>query len=188
MEYNNSQIILVAAALLLVLLAALDQNIRSNILVLVLIVVVALMALMPMNLEPGKREDVKLKRHQPPQLGGKLDRKEKKLLIYHILSQLDKSKSLDMSELAGELNVGIYELTSIVRLLGKHQAVSIIYPPMHHFPILRKGDPNQSKKFRLKIYGELTKKSLIGEPKLEEFAKEVEDYLETMKRRPAGGY
>jgi len=108
---------------------------------------------------------------------------ETKFLIFYILTQLDKKEVIDMSELAGELNISIYELTDVIRFLGKHQAVEVIYPPMQNFPIIRKGNREKSNSIRMSIYNKQAKKSILGEAKMDEFAKEVNEYVEAMRRK-----
>jgi len=114
---------------------------------------------------------------------GELDEKEKKLLIFHILSAVEKTNQLDMNEIAQDFDISIYALTDIIKFLSKHELVHVIYPPMQSLPVLREGNSNKSKAFREKIYQLVSKKNLLGMPIKEDFAKEVADYLESRKRK-----
>jgi len=113
---------------------------------------------------------------------GELGEREKKLLIFHILTQLEKRNSMDLAEIAGELDVGIYALNDLVRFLDKHKVISVIYPPMKSLPVIRESDPGKSRKLRKQIYRTVAKKSLLGKPIKEEFTREVSEYLESRKR------
>lgn len=114
---------------------------------------------------------------------GELDPKEKKLLVFHILTLIEKKKTIDMSEIAADLEVSIYALTDILRHLSKHGYVNVIYPPMKSFPVIREGDPEKSRKLRRQIYHAIAKKNIMGKPIKENFAKEVEVYLQERKRK-----
>ena len=114
--------------------------------------------------------------------GGEIDDREKKLLIFHILKRVEERKSVDMGEIASDLDVSIYKLNDIIRFLGKHNLVEVIYPPMKSFPIVRESDPVKSRRCRAQIYQSLAKKNFLGKPMKEEFAKEVTEYLENMRR------
>jgi hypothetical protein len=112
--------------------------------------------------------------------------KEKEYLIFHIITTLDKKNALDMSELAGELNVSIYELNSVIKFLSKHEAVEVVFPPLKNFPILKKGDPEKSNSIKMHIFEKLAKKNILGEAKMEEFGREVLEYLDVMRRKKEG--
>jgi len=114
-----------------------------------------------------------------------LGMKEKKLIIFHILTLLDRKECVDMNELAADLNVSIYTLSEIVKFLGKHKAATVIYPPMHNFPILRRGDRAKSMGLRQGIFREIAKKNILADAKIDDFAREVEEYLQSMRREQA---
>jgi predicted transcriptional regulator len=109
--------------------------------------------------------------------------REKKLLIFHILALVEDKKSIDMEEIATDLDVSIYKLNDIIRFLGDHGLVNVIYPPMKSFPILRESNPKKSRICRTQIYRSLAKKTILGKPLKQEFAKEVAEYLEGMRRK-----
>ncbi len=113
---------------------------------------------------------------------GGLDEREKKLLIFHILTLLERRKTIDMAEIATELDVSIYALNDLVRFLDKHKVVEVIYPPMKNLPVIREGDSKKSRRLRKQIYRSVAKKNLLGKPMKEDFTREVEEYLQSMRR------
>jgi hypothetical protein len=112
-----------------------------------------------------------------------LGNKEKKLLIFYILTKVEMKGQIDMSDIAAEIAVSIYDLNDIVKMLNKYKAIGVTYPPMHNFPIILKGDHEVSTRLRMNIFRSMTQKNILKNPKIEDFAYEVEEYLATMKRK-----
>ncbi|MFH1054839.1 MAG: hypothetical protein V1744_01960 [Candidatus Altiarchaeota archaeon] len=170
------------AIIVIAILVALNLRLSPTLITYALacaIVVTALLVLKPSDQTLSMDLSHKMKRDG----GIKLDSKEKKLLTFHILALLEKKEDVDMNELAEEFNTSVYQLNDIVRMLGKHELVTIFYPPMHNFPILRRGDAEKSRKFRLNIFKSIVKGKESNGSKMDEFAKEVEEYLENVKRK-----
>jgi hypothetical protein len=111
-----------------------------------------------------------------------LGEKDRNFMTFHILMMLESRQSIDVSELASEFNVSIYQLNDLIRFLAKHEAIEVIYPPLQNFPILRKGNDEKRMKLLNGIFKALAKRSILGGAKFEDFTKEVEDYLNAIKR------
>jgi len=169
---------------LIVLLAILVPKIGSNMMTYVLLALIVIVIIFTGNHGPSRGSSYmdKAKISKNDDGSAKLGEKEKKFLIYHLLTLVEKKEAVDMKDLAGELNISIYELNEIIKFLNKHEAITVMFPPMENFPIIRQGKPDINMKLRLSIYQALAKKNLLGEVRLEDFAKEVEDYLEGLKR------
>ncbi|MBD3387385.1 MAG: hypothetical protein GF416_00340 [Candidatus Altiarchaeales archaeon] len=112
-----------------------------------------------------------------------MENREKKLLMYYLLELLDHKKTIDMKEIATDLDISIYTLTDILKFMSKHDIIKVIYPPMRSFPVIRVDDKEKSEAFREKLFLALAKKDLLGNPVKEEFNKEVKEYVEGMKRK-----
>ena len=111
-----------------------------------------------------------------------LTKREKKLLIYHILCRVEKAQTIDMSDLAEELNVSIYALADLIKFMDKHNVLKVIYLPLKSFPVLRRGDEEASTKYKEMILHDLAKKT-VAAPNMDEFSKEVDAYLDALRRR-----
>lgn len=184
---ERTKIKYIAALTVILLLVLIDPRMRSSIVTYVLVVIIVIMGLTlktqsSTQIEYSSSNYAKKRKLEKAFSGGKLDNKDKKLLMFHILTVLDKKETIDMSELAADFEIGIYELNDVVRFLSKHELVTIMYPPMHNFPIIRRGDSAKSLKFRAGIFHS-TSKTATKDPKMEEFAREVQQYLETKKRK-----
>ncbi len=117
-----------------------------------------------------------------PSDGSKLTADEKRLIIFYILAIVEKKGALDMNELAKDIQVSIYTLSKIMEFLEKNNAIIAEYPPMHNFPVLHKGDQQKMRAYMKKIYDDRARKDLVGKLKFEDFIREVEAYIHTIKR------
>jgi hypothetical protein len=181
---NNARVLLSAIGLLVVC-AVIDERVGSSvftymILALLLIMVFATNTPTAPQDSIGMRTRARLKKKERGAV--ELGDKEKRMFIFYLLTKLEQKESLDMGELTQEMKISIYELNNIVRLLAKHGAIEVIYPPLQNFPIIRRGDPEKSKRYRVGIYHSLGKKTILGEERLDLFAAEVEEYLQGIKR------
>ena len=113
--------------------------------------------------------------------------REKKLMIFHLITLLERKESIDVNEIVADFNISVYSLSDIIQFLSKSGVANAIYPPMHNFPILRKGDLEKIRKMKYGIYREVSRTSIFRESKMAEFSKEVNEYLETMRRAPRRG-
>ena len=179
---NENNKIAVGGVLLFVLLAIVYFGFESKISLYIIIVGIILVAFMT---KEGGETDYLMDTFgfaKKDETAGELDDREKKLLIFHILSHLEKRKSIDMEEIAVDLDVSIYALNDLIRFLDKHGIVEVIYPPMKNLPVMREKEPKKSKKLRKQIYYSVAKRNLLGKPMKEEFTREVAEYLESRKR------
>jgi hypothetical protein len=183
MEHATTLVAGVVGVLLVLALA--DNRVASN--PITYVIFAALMIIWMVAKTPGPTKSLSSKvfelTKRMDEGPSKLGDKEGKFLVFYILTQLEKKQHIELSELATDLNVSIYELNKLVQLLGKKGVVEVVYPPMQNFPLLMQGDYDKSRKYRRSIYAAYAKNSIPGEPKLEEFAKEVGEYLETIRRR-----
>ena len=164
---------------LIVLVAIFDQRFRTGATYMILLIL-TIIAVANAPSQDGQNSTGRRKNGEKG--APTLDSKERKYLIFYLLNQLKKRETIEMSEIATELNISIYELTDIIKLLDKHKAVEVIYPPLHDFPIIRRGNPEKSRAYMTTIYNELAKKSLMGGEMMEEFTLEVDDYIHNMRR------
>ncbi len=112
----------------------------------------------------------------------KLSNKDKKLLIFYIVDLVERKESVDMRDLAKDLNISIYDLAEIIKFMSQHKFVTAIYPPMRDFPILRKGDADAVDRIVEIVYSEMSKDSMVKKPKFEEFEREVQLYFQKLRR------
>lgn len=171
------------AIIVVIILSVADPRVGTNPITYVILAALIIVGLVAKTPTPTGLQGTKM--YAIKGTGGKsvLGDRERKFLIFHILTLLEKKQSIEVKELASELNVGIYEFIGIIQLLGKHGALEVVYPPMQDFPLIRKGDAEKSRKYRLGIYNELAKDKMPGESRMDEFAREVSEYLENIRRR-----
>ncbi|MFH0861734.1 MAG: hypothetical protein V1875_01775 [Candidatus Altiarchaeota archaeon] len=165
--------------ILIAILAVFDTRFRTGVTFIILILLTIIAVISSTN----KDAEWSIERRNKGEKGAlTLDGKEKKYLIFYILNQLRKRETMEMTEIATELNISIYDLTEVLKLLDKHKAVEVIYSPPHNFPIIRRGNQDKSKAYMMSIYKEFAKRSLMGGEMMDEFAVEVNDYIHNMRR------
>jgi hypothetical protein len=174
---------IIAFTLLLVFLVSTDPDPKSNMAVYAAAFFIVIVTYTLMSKKQGSEKKHSGKRRKLDDTIAKIDSREKKLMIFYLLDLVDKKDSVDMNDIAANFEFSIYELTNIIRFLNKHEVLTVIYPPMRNFPILRRGDHAKSRKFRLAIFKQMAKKKITGEPKIEDFSREVEEYLQNMRRK-----
>jgi len=185
--FERSAAMLVGGAILaVVILSVADPRVGSNPITYVILAALIIVGLVAKTPTPASLHGTRIFAMKDAAGKNELGDRERKFLIFHILTLLEKKQSIEVKELASELNVGIYEFIGIIQLLGKHGALDVIYPPMQDFPLIRKGDPETSRKYRMGIYKELAKDKMPGESRMDEFAREVSEYLENIRRREPG--
>ena len=172
--------LIIAAALVVILVASGDRQLKSS----YPIYLIALIVLAAVSV-PGWTSRATSKEKSPKEVIplDELGNREKKLLMFHILAKTEVKGQLDMSEMASEIEVSIYELNDVVKTLSKYNAISLMYPPMHNFPIILKGDPEVSRTVREFIFKTMSLKNPLKEPDMDDFAREVEEYLVALKRK-----
>jgi hypothetical protein len=181
---NNSVKVVSLLFGIMVLLAVVNPTVRANSAT-YLIIGITLVATFLLNMSsPGVASSFteRIKAQKKRGEEDKLSEKERKLLMFYILTRLEKRDVLDMNDLMSELDVSIYELNNLIKFLAGHNAINVIYPPMQNFPILRRGNQDVSAKIRMGIFNAISKHSVLGEDVMENFANEVADYIEGMKR------
>jgi hypothetical protein len=185
MRGGNNNKLIVGAIAVVVILSIADPRIGKNVItymILGILVIIGFMGNTPQQPSSfGAMAHTHMKK-KPEDDVAELGEKEKKFLIFYLLTELERKESIDMGELTAEFSISIYELNNIIRLLGKHGAIEVVYPPLQNFPLIRKGNPEVSKKYRISIYQALAKKDILGETSLEDFAREVSQYLDNMRR------
>ncbi len=180
----ESATMLVGGAIIaVVILSVADPRVGTNPITYVILAALIIVGLVAKTPTPTGLQGAKMYAMRDAGERNVLGDRERKFLIFHILTLLEKKQSIEVKELASELNVGIYEFIGIIQLLGKHGALEVIYPPMQDFPLIRKGDAEKSRKYRMGIYNELAKDKMPGESRMDEFAREVSEYLENIRRR-----
>ena|GEM_PF-5412986 len=131
-------------------------------------------------------ENYKKKLKKAKQTQQRLSGREKKMLIFHILTQVEKQESIEMKDISEEFSVGKANIDEIVRFLDSHKVVTVLYLPMGDFPVIRRGDNDLALRYKTKIYRSLSKADSNEEPNFEAFSREVSSCLEAMRRDLAG--
>jgi len=148
---GNTKLI-VGMMLLIVLVAVFDPRFRTGVTYMILLI----LTVIAVANAPSQEGQTQAEKRKNGEKGVQaLDAKEKKYLIFYLLNLLKKRETIEMSEIATELNISIYDLTDIIKLLDKHKAIEVIYPPLHNFPIIRRGNAYKSKALMTTIYKEL---------------------------------
>ncbi len=111
-----------------------------------------------------------------------IGKKEKKIIIYHILSILEEFKTVDVTIIYSDLNIEIFTLNKIIELLQAKKVIDSTYPPMTSLPIITEKDNKKSRKLRKQII-ETTIDIPIGyKLKKKKFILEMDEYLGSGKQ------